>query len=94
MGTANICLGEAFPEAPPVPGLCPASPARRSQLAELHLGQLWGLEHRELQLEMLRSHRMPSIKANPTGNSCLGILWTSLLVISDDVLEELAYGPL
>lgn len=33
MGTVNICLGEAFPEDPPVPGLCPGSPACRSRLA-------------------------------------------------------------
>lgn len=80
MGTANICLREAFPEVPPVPGLCPGSAARGSQLAAAAaLGHIWVVEHREMLCAagnaVLRSYRTPSITAtlpSSAGNSFLG----------------------
>lgn len=73
-GTVNICLGEAFLEVPPVPGLCLRSPARRSQLAAAASGADvgFGAQGTAAGNAALRSYGMPSIKANSTGNSFLG----------------------
>lgn len=75
MATANICLGEAFPEVPPVPGLCPGSAARSSQLAAAASGAHLGFGAAGNAVLHPRSYGMSSIKAtlpSSTGNSFLG----------------------
>lgn len=101
MGTVNICLGEAFPEAPPVPGLCPGSPARSSQLAAAASGAGlgFGAQGSAAGNAVLRRGAAECPTSKPPCPvllviHLLAVLWTFPLVISEDVLEELACGPL